>query len=304
MSVRVEIRLLPPLLLALAGPVRPAHAEAEPPLYGTLEVKGSGSLTPLLAAWAQRFARRHPGVRIHLEGRGSATAPPALIAGTAEIGPMSRPMRPAERRAFERRHGVPPLELTVALDAVAVFVHRQNPLPCLRLAELPAYFAHPDHAPAEVHTRWPNGRSLTRYGPSSASGTHAFFKQVALGGSDFHPALQELAGSGAVAHAIAHDPRGIGFASLAYQITELRAVPLAAAPGARCLDPSNPLYPLRRPVFLYVSRSAGRSLPAVLRRFLAYLLSRDGQAVAARRGYVPLPEALRQAQRRRLEAVP
>ena len=290
------------LLLSSSG--APSGAAAEASRATVLNVTGSGSLSLLLSAWAERFVRRHPLVHIQLAAGGSSTAPPALLQGTAELGPMSRPMTSTERRTFRDRGLVPPLEIQVATDAVAVLVHRNNPVPCLSLADLQGLFGHPGQDGAALPGPWPSGLSPVLYGSTSASGTYAFFKGAALGGRDFSAALQELPGSGGVVHAVGQDPAGIGFASAGYLTAAVRAVPLGAAGRPGCRLPDDPAYPLRRPVFVYVSRGGEGEISKPARTFMRYVLSPEGQATARRLGYQPLSLDERARALRRLEGSP
>ena len=287
---------------AQAGEALP-HYQAREVLQGTLSSVGSDTLVNLLTLWSESFRHFHPDVSIQVQGAGSSTAPPALIEGTAEFGPMSRLMKDSEREGFEQRYGYPPTAIPVAVDALAVFVHKDNPLPKLTLPQIDAIFSstrkcgHPQDL-----TRWgdlglegPLARQpLALFGRNSVSGTYGFFKERALCKGDFRPTVLEQPGSATVAQSVATAINGIGYSGIGYQTASIRAVPLATSEAAQPVAPTadNALagqYPLARFLYLYINRVPGEPLNEAVAAFLDLVLSAEGQDAVARSGYISLP---------------
>ncbi|MBZ9558635.1 MULTISPECIES: phosphate ABC transporter substrate-binding protein [unclassified Modicisalibacter] len=283
------------------------------PVVGTLDVIGSDTLAGLMMRWGEQFERRYPGVRLQLQATGSATAPPALAQGTTRIGAMSRRMTDAERADFIARRGYAPTALPVALDALAVFVHRDNPLDAISLSELDALFSDTRRCgePRAID-RWGalgldgpwRERPITRHGRNSASGTYGLFKRVVLCHGDFRPDVNQYPGSAAVVAAVGESLGGIGYSGMGYLTAAVKPLALIDADG-RAVPPSleaarEGRYPLTRPLLLYVDLDPEAPLAPLERAFLDLVLSRDGQARVVEAGFVPLPEAQRRAWRRRL----
>ncbi|WP_416138608.1 PstS family phosphate ABC transporter substrate-binding protein [Halomonas sp. HK25] len=296
------------LLVLLPGP---AQADTDE-VAGTLGAVGSDTLAGLMLRWGEALAEQHPAVRLQLQASGSASAPTSLIAGTTRLGPMSRPMNEAERAAFTQRHGYPPLELEVARDALAVVVHRHNPLESLTLAELDALFSETLRCGAATPIeRWsqlgvdqPGGR-VSLHGRNVASGTHDLFRLRGLCGGRFRLDVNEHPGSAAVVAAVAAEPAAIGYAGLNHLTPAVRAVPRRDSESGELHPPSALMvsrgdYPLSRSLYLYVNRPPGTPLPGPERAFLELVLSDAGQAVVEELGFVPLTPADRERQRRRL----
>lgn len=284
--------------------------EAVPGLAGNLSSTGSDTLGGLVSLWARAFSGHHPGVTIEVQASGSATAPPALVEGTADIGPMSRAMTESEIAAFAARFGYPPTALPVAIDAVAVFVHRDNPLREISMRQLDGIFSATRRCGAARHlTQWGElgldgswaGRRMDTHGRNSASGTYSYFRGEALCRGDFHVRVNELPGSASVVQAVGASLGGIGYSSLGYASAGVRALPVAAGAGPAIL-PSRATaaagaYPLARYVYAYVNRPPGKALAALDRAFFAFVYSREGQRLVLQEGYVPLPPELIEEQR-------
>ncbi|QTF92829.1 phosphate ABC transporter substrate-binding protein [Halomonas sp. BM-2019] len=310
---RAARRWLAVLLLALLLP-GVARADLDE-VAGTLGAVGSDTLAGLMLRWGEALTERHPAVRLQLQASGSASAPTALIAGTTRLGPMSRAMSEAERAAFTARHGYPPLALEVARDALAVVVHRHNPLEGLTAAELDAIFSESRRCgAASPIERWSQlgvdlpGR-IALHGRNVASGTHDLFRLRGLCGGRFRLRVNEHPGSAAVVAAVAAEPSAIGFAGLNHLTPAVRAVSRRDAEGGELHPPSAATvlsgdYPLSRTLYLYVNRPPDRPLPGPERAFLALVLSDAGQAIVEELGFVPLPEAVRERQRGLIEAAP
>lgn len=292
-----------------------AHANVDPdlPRYervsgvsGTLNSVGSNTLTVVLQLLGEGFESVYPNVNIQIQGAGSGTAPAALIDGTAQIGPMSRPMRESERDAFEARYGYQPTEIAIAIDALAVFVHRDNPIEGLSLPQLDAMFSNTNrlgHSPirtwgqAGLGGEWANQR-VSVYGRNSVSGTYGVFRNIALGGGDFDGArYQEMPGSSAVTQAIGEDRFGIGYSGIGYLTADTRTVPISAEHGGEFFQPSmeNCLtgdYPIFRVLYLYVNKNPREEIDTLTGEFLRYVLSLQGQQDVVRAGFFPLPASV------------
>ena len=302
--------LLLGMMLALAAARLPADE-----VVGTLDAVGSDTLAGLMLRWGERLAERHPGVRLQLQASGSASAPAALTAGTTLLGPMSRPMSAAEREAFVARHGYPPVELEIARDALAVIVHRHNPLETLSRRELDAIFSESRRCGAERPIeRWSQlgvtlpGDRIVLHGRNVASGTHDLFRLRALCGGSYRVRLNEHPGSAAVVAAVAAEPSAIGFAGLNHLTAGVKALRRrdaggeAAAPTPAAVRDGS--YSLSRSLYLYVHLPPGGTLPAPERAFLELVFSPAGQAVVEAQGFVTLAPARLAEQRAWLAALP
>jgi phosphate transport system substrate-binding protein len=301
---------------AMAAPVKvdPNLPEYErvPGVSGNLNSIGSDTLNNLMTLWAEGFQAVYPNVRIQIEGKGSSTAPPALIEGTAQLGPMSREMKGTERDAFERKYGYKPTEIRVAIDTLAIYVHKDNPLASLTLEQVDSLFSSTRKRGGPPIERWGDlgltgawaSRPISLYGRNSASGTYGFFKDHALLGGDFKPTVKEQPGSSSVVQGVASDLAGVGYSGIGYITSGVRAVPLVGPDGQPhppTLESAlNGTYPLARFLYIYVNKPPGRPLDRLTLEFLRFVLSRAGQEVVVKDGYYPLPAALVQEELKKL----
>jgi phosphate transport system substrate-binding protein len=281
---------------------------------GNLNSVGSDTLNNLMTLWAETFRRTYPNVAIQIEGKGSATATPALAQGTAQLGPMSRKMKPEEVDAFEKMHGFKPTEVSVALDCLAVYVNKDNPIRGLTLPQLDSIFSKTRKSGfADVETwgqvgltgPWAN-LPMSMYGRNSASGTYAYFKEHALFKGDYKDTVKEQPGSAAVVSAVANDRAGIGYSGIGYKTSEVRAIPLAADRTKRPAEPSfakalDGSYPLARRLYVYIAKKPGEPLSPLVQQFMKFVLSREGQEVVIKDGYGPLPAVMLNKERAKLE---
>ncbi|MFQ0829592.1 phosphate ABC transporter substrate-binding protein PstS family protein [Serratia fonticola] len=296
-------RFIQALLLCLLLSVgRGAVAAPDGMLSGNLSSVGSDTLANLMALWGQDFSRHYPNVNLQLQAAGSSTAPTALAAGAAQLGPMSRPMKAAEVSAFEHRYGYAPLAVPVAVDALVVLVHQDNPLPGLNLQQLDQIFSATRRCGENTPiNRWGElglqggwqQRALQRFGRNSASGTYGYFKLRALCGGDFMARVNELPGSASVVQAVAGSLNGIGYASIGFRASGVRLLPLAET-GDRYIEPSetnvrNGSYPLARYLYIYINKAPNQPLEPLTAAFLDRVLSTQGQALVNHDGYLPLP---------------
>jgi phosphate transport system substrate-binding protein len=271
-------------------------------ISGNLNSIGSDTLNNLMTYWAEGFRKLYPNVNIQVEGKGSATAPPALAKGTAQLAPMSRAMKPEEEDVFEKQHGHKPTRLTVALDCLAVYVHKDNPIAGLTLAQVDCIFSKTRKSGYDDVVTWGQlgltgdwaSMPISMYGRNSASGTYAYFKEHALLKGDYKDTVKEQPGSAAVVNSVANDRAGIGYSGVGYKTSEVRAIPLAKNEKDEPAAPSfaNALagkYPLGRALYIYVNKKPDQPLDPLVREFLKYVLSKEGQEIVVKDGYGPLP---------------
>lgn len=274
---------------------------------GSLSSVGSDTLNNLMTLWAEGFQKFYPAATIQVEGKGSSTAPPALIEGTAQLGPMSRAMKGTEVDKFEQRFGYKPTRIRVAVDALAVFVNKDNPIKCMTLAQVDAVFSKSRRAGyAEDITTWGLlgltgdwvSRPISVYGRNSASGTYGFFKKKALKNGDYKDTVKEQPGSASVVQGITVDRYGIGYSGIGYATSGVRAVPLALSADA-CVEATadkaySGEYPLARFLYVYINKAPGKPLSPLTREFVKLVLSREGQEVVVKDGYFPIPASIAQ----------
>jgi len=270
---------------------------------GNLSSVGSDTLANLMTLWAEAFKRFYPGVNIQVQAAGSSTAPPALTEGTANLGPMSRKMKANEIQAFENRHGYKPTAIPVAIDALAVYVHKDNPLVSLSIPQVDALFSATRKCghPADIAV-WGDvglgddwkGRAVQLFGRNSVSGTYGFFKDVALCKGDFKNTVNEQPGSASVVQSITKSLNGIGYSGIGYRTSGVRAVSIAPKEGAEAIAATaenavSGQYPLGRFLYIYVNKRPNEPLPPLEGAFLSMVLSQQGQQVVIKDGYIPLP---------------
>lgn len=301
--------------LAFASTAFAAPVEVDPTLKpyekvsgisGNLNAIGSDTLNNVMTLWAESFRKMYPSVRIQVEGKGSSTAPPALISSTAQLGPMSREMKSTEVDAFEAKFGYKPTQIRVAIDALAVYVNKDNPLEKLTLPELDAIFSKTRSCglPDDI-TRWGqvgladpwDAKPISMYGRNSASGTYGFFKTVALCEGDFKDTVKEQPGSASVVQGVTEDILGIGYSGIGYKTSGVKTLALATKAdepyyGTEAETVLAGKYPLSRFLYIYVNRKPGTPLDPLAHQFLASVLSREGQQVVVKDGYLPLPASI------------
>jgi len=303
-------------MLAASGGAGSAAA-SEAALSGSLTSVGSDTASALLARWAGAFHARHPGVHVQIQAQGSGSAPLALIEGAADIGSMSRPMNAAEQARFAARYGYAPTRLVVAHDAIAVFVHPDNPLARITLAQLDAIFSRTRRcgAPRAIR-RWsdlgalPGARladsALLATGRDSSSGTYEMFREAALCGGEYRAEVIAWPGNGAIVATVAGNREAIGYAGVGYVNGLVKPLALAKDDGDAGSRPdldsvTQGRYALSRALYVYVNRPPRRALGALPRAFLAYALSDEGQAQVRQEGFLPLNPDERATQRAVLE---
>ncbi|HRQ65857.1 MAG TPA: PstS family phosphate ABC transporter substrate-binding protein [Xanthomonadaceae bacterium] len=285
----------------VVDPALPSY-QAISGVSGNVKSIGSDSLNNLMALWAEGFNRAYPNVRIEIEGKGSGTAPPALIQGTAQFGPMSRPMKSAEIQEFEGRYGYPPTAIRGALDALAVYVHKDNPVQCLSLQQVDAIFSKTRNGGHDSNiTTWGQvgltgawaNRPISIYGRNSASGTYGYFKEVALFDGDYKDEVKEQPGSSTVVQGVGSDIAGIGYSGIGYRTADVRAVPLKSSEDGECFDvgvenAASGDYPISRFLYIYVNKDPNQALDPARGEFIRFVYSKEGQEAVVRDGYFPV----------------
>lgn len=283
-------------------------------ISGNLSSIGSDTLNNLMTLWAEAFRGFYPNVNVQIQGAGSSTAPPALIEATANFGPMSRPMKASEIEEFEKKFGYKPTEVATAIDTIAVYLNKDNPLECLSIPQVDAIFSatrrcgHPEDI-----TRWGQlgmtgawaNRDFTLYSRNAVSGTYGFFKDNALCGGDYKPTINEQPGSASVVQGVTESINGIGYSGIGYITSGVKAVALSKTTGGTCYEPNAENaaagnYPLSRLLLVYVNKNPTQPLAPVEREFLRLVLSKQGQEVVVRDGYIPLPESVASQMRQKL----
>lgn len=272
---------------------------------GNLSSIGSDTLNNLMTYWAEGYRKAYPNVNIQIQGAGSGTAPPALIQGTAQFAPMSRPMKGTEIQEFEKRYGYKPLPVRGAIDALAVFVHKDNPIQCLSLQQIDAIFSSTRRggANAAITTwgqaglkgEWAN-RPISTYGRNSASGTYGYFKSVALFGGDYSPSVREQPGSSTVIQGVAADSSGIGYSGVGYGTADVKAVQIRGADG-KCYGPTGVAaasgnYAIARFLYIYVNHNPNQKMEPLRGEFIRYVYSKQGQSDVIRAGFFPLVKVI------------
>ena len=268
---------------------------------GNVKSIGSDTLNNLMTMWSEGFRSLYPSVKIEIEGKGSSTAPPALIEGTAQFGPMSREMKSGEIDAFEKKFGYKPTRVSVAVDALAVFVHKDNPIKGLTLQQVDAIFSKNRKGgyAKDIVTwgdlgltgEWAN-KPISLYGRNSASGTYGYFKEVALFNGDYKDTVKEQPGSSAVVQGVASDKYAIGYSGVGYKTADVKTVPLAKSEGkyydATAEYAYSGEYPLARFLYIYLNKNPNQALDPLRREFLNYVLSKEGQTIVIKDGFFPV----------------
>lgn len=282
---------------------------------GNLSSVGSDTLANLMTLWAESFKRTYPNVNVQIQAAGSSTAPPALAENTSNLGPMSRLMKDKEVETFEKKFGYKPTPIAVAIDALAVFVHRDNPIKGLTIPQIDAIFSSTRICgdPKDITTWGQVGlgdswseRGIQLYGRNSVSGTYGYFKSKALCKGDYKNTVNEQPGSASVVQSVSASINGIGYSGIGYTTSSVRAVPLTREAGKDFVaaNPDNAIagtYPLSRFLYVYVNKEPGEPLAPLTNEFIKLVLSRAGQEVVVKDGYIPLPANVAQREMAKIQ---
>ena len=298
------------VLLAAASQAQQVQVDPALPAYqkvsgisGNLNSIGSDTMNNLMTLWAEAFTKMYPNVKVQVEGKGSSTAPPALIAGTAQFGPMSRAMRSTEIDQFEQKYGFKPVQFRTSYDALAVYVSKDNPLEKLTLAQIDAAFSKTRRRGYKSNVAtWGDlgltgdwaSRPISLYGRNSASGTYGFFKEHAMNNGDYKDSVKEQPGSASVVQGVTGDRFGMGYSGIGYRTSGVKVIAIAEAEGKTFSsgsyeDVKSGKYPLNRFLFLYVNQAPDKPGDPLVREFLKLIFSKEGQEVVLKDGYLPLP---------------
>jgi phosphate transport system substrate-binding protein len=295
--------------VSLATAEEPVKVDPNIPAYskvsgvsGNISSIGSDTMNNLMTLWCEGFNKYYPNVKCQIEGKGSSTAPPALIEGTAQFGPMSREMKSTEIDDFEKKFGYKPTQISTAIDTLAVYVNKDNPIECISMDQIDAIFskARACGGAEDIKTWGQLGltgdwadRPIGMFGRNSASGTYGYFKEHALCKGDYKDTVKEQPGSASVVQGVAEDRFAIGYSGIGYKTSGVRAVPLSKK-GGQCAEPNlenvlNNSYPLGRFLYLYVNKDPNKPLDPLREEFIKFILSKGGQEVVVKDGYDPLP---------------
>lgn len=270
---------------------------------GKLSSVGSDTLANLMTFWAEEFKRQYPNVSLEIQAAGSSTAPPALTEGTSKMGPMSRKMKSKEIEAFEKKFGYKPTAIRVAIDALAVYVNKDNPIKGLTIPQVDAIFSATRKCGANadisawgdlgLEGSWGN-RTIQLYGRNSVSGTYGYFKKKGLCKGDYKNSVNEQPGSASVVQSISSSLNGIGYSGIGYKTSGVKAVALTKKPGkpfvaATAENAINKTYPLSRYLYVYINKHPNKPVAPLEREFVKMILSKAGQNVVIKDGYIPLP---------------
>jgi phosphate transport system substrate-binding protein len=292
--------------IPVSGRAQEVKLDADLPDYqpvsgisGNLNSIGSDTLNNLMTFWVEGFAKFYPNVKIQVEGKGSSTAPPALISGTAQLGPMSRKMKAEEVDAFEKKYGYKPRMIAVAQDGLAVYVNKDNPLKSLTMQQVDAIFSSTKKRGGKDISKWGDlgltgdwaNKPISLYGRNSASGTYGFFKELALDKGDFKASVKEQPGSASVVQGVENDLGGVGYSGIGYKTSGVRALPISHKAGP--VEPTqanvdDQKYPISRYLYVYINVDPSKGADPLVREFIKYVCSKQGQEVTIKDGYFPL----------------
>ncbi len=287
--------------MAAIDPTLPTY-EKTSGVSGNLSSVGSDTLANMMTLWAEEFQQLYPNVNIQIQAAGSSTAPPALTEGTSQFGPMSRRMKPNEIEAFEKHYGYQPVAVRVAIDALAVFVHKDNPVKGLSIEQIDGIFSSTHKCGGDEVQRWSDvgltgnwaAKDVQLYGRNSVSGTYGYFKKKALCKGDFKANVNEQPGSASVVQSVSQSLNAIGYSGIGYKTAGVKAVALSKK-GKRYIDATaenaaNGTYPLSRYLYVYINKHPNKPLAPMQREFLRFILSKQGQHIVEKDGYVGLPK--------------
>ena len=271
---------------------------------GNLSSVGSDTLANMMTLWAEDFKQLYPNVNIQIQAAGSSTAPPALTEGTSQFGPMSRKMKPNEVEAFEKHYGYQPTAIRVAIDALAVFVHKDNPIEGMSIEQIDGIFSSTDKCGGGDITRWGEAgldgnwaaKDIQLYGRNSVSGTYGYFKKKALCKGDFKANVNEQPGSASVVQSVSQSLNAIGYSGIGYKTAGVKAVAVSkkgtSYVAATAENAATGKYPLSRYLYVYVNKHPNKDLAPMDREFIRYVLSKQGQQIVEKDGYVALPRSV------------
>jgi len=297
---------MPETATAQLKPTIDSHTQAyvrAKAITGSLTVTGSDTMKPLTQRWESKLREIYPNLAIQVQGLGSETGPPALLEGKAQIAALSRKMTPEEIAVFTTRYGYEPTEVPVAEDALAIFVHHDNPIIGLTLLELEAIFCKERRRGAgQPITNWGqlgltdewSQAGIHLHGRNSLSGTATFFLEYVCQNGEFQPAMRQAPGAASVVVEVMKDRYAAGFSGVGYRTSTVRPIALSERKGSAAIEPNfetviNGAYPLRRYLYLYVNKPPKSVLPSIVSEFVKFAISQEGQQIVVKEGFFPLP---------------
>ena len=281
---------------------------------GNLSSVGSDTLANLMTFWAEAFKKEYPNVNVQIQAAGSSTAPPALTEGTSNFGPMSRKMKDKELEAFQKKFGYKPTAIRVAIDALAVYVNKDNPLEGMSIAQVDAIFSANRKCGGDKDLRtwgdiglsgsWAQ-RPLQLYGRNSVSGTYGYFKKKALCKGDFKSNVNEQPGSASVVQSVTSSLNGIGYSGIGYKTSGVKAISLSKKSNGKVVEATaenaiNKTYPLSRFLYVYVNKHPEKPLSPMDQEFIKMILSKTGQNIVIKDGYIPVPSKVVKAELKKI----
>ena len=284
-------RVVPLLALAIVA----CGGGADRVQRAVIQNKGSDTLLNVAQAWAEAYGAINPSVAVAVTGGGSGTGISAMINGTVDIANASRKMRDAEI-GLARENGVEPVEFVVGFDALAVYLHADNPIASLSLAQLRAVYG--DGGSVEswsdmgVAVPGCDSDEIVLVSRQNNSGTYVYFKETVLGDDlEYRLGSRDMHGSKDVVDLVENTPCAIGYSGLAYATEHVKMPCISAEEGGPCVAPSmttavDGSYPIARPLLMY---TAGQPQGAV-EEYMNWILSTDGQCLILERGYAPVAE--------------
>jgi phosphate transport system substrate-binding protein len=299
-----------PSAATLAGPRVAATDLSQLPPYqrvpsaqGTLVLSGSSAVSTFARAWGSAYARIYPAALVNVVSKSSGAAIADMIASPGTIGMTSRALTAAERESYAKANGRPPLEFKVAIDAVAIFVFKDNPLPSISLPQLERIFGAAPKGGAAIE-RWGQAgltgdwadRAISCVGFPAGRGAYEIMRELVLSGGNFNADVAAEPVSTSVVQAVGVNPAAIGYASVYYQTARTRMLPVQTASGALAqpteADASSGKYPLSRYLYLHLGAAKDGGADAAGREFLRFVLSQEGQDAARAAGAFAIPPAL------------
>jgi len=285
----------------------------EADVSGNLNAVGSDTMINLMTLWGEGFKKFHSNLKFQIEGKGSSTAPPALIEGTAQLGQMSRKMKSSELDKFQKKYGFKPVYIRAVLDAIAIYVNKDNPVKELTMQQLDGIFSKTYKSGGSNIDTWGKvglkgdwaGKPISVYGRNSASGTYAYFKSKALKKGDYKDTVKEQPGSASVVQGITEDRYGIGYSGIGYVTSGVKTVAISKKKGRQAALPTpeniaSGKYPLRRYLYIYFIKEPNKPLDPMVKEFLRFVLSKEGQRIVIKNGFIPLPSKVVQKELARL----
>jgi phosphate transport system substrate-binding protein len=259
----------------------------------TIQVKGSDTMVNVAQAWAEEYKNVVPDVDVEVSGGGSGVGIAALERGAIDIATASRNMKPEEVEQARMNTGKTPVEFIVGYDALAVYVHKDNPLSEITFEQLAGIFAE-----GGATTRWSqlgvtipdtNDDEIVRISRQSSSGTYEFFREHVLGGRDFKLGSRDMNGSKEVVELVGHTKTAIGYSGMGYATPDVKMLPVAKIAGNPAVAPTadgaaSHLYPLARSLQVYTLGTP----EGVVKDYVDWMRSDVGQRILAESGYVPL----------------